>query len=237
MATILLTRPQEDSRRFALQIREQMPKIEILVSPLMRVTYRDAVPTTAPKALIFTSRHGVLAAQSMNLAKNIPVFAVGDATARAAQTLFKTVHSADGDASALVRTIKTAAPKPPLLHIRGGHSRGEIAQTLNALGLQTDDLVAYDQDLLPLTPAAQSLLEGAKPMIVPLFSPRTAAQFATQCPPGACLFLACMSEAVADEVKHLPAKMRTIADDPTASAMLAALPALIASARRLEAQG
>jgi uroporphyrinogen-III synthase len=57
--------------------------------------------------------------------------------------------------------------------------------------------VLYDQPLCPLSEAAQNAIIGEVPCIVPLFSPRTAAQFAKQVKDVRSTTAVVMSDAVA----------------------------------------
>ncbi|MFD1807862.1 uroporphyrinogen-III synthase [Gemmobacter lanyuensis] len=85
---------------------------------------------------------------------------MGARTAAEAQALGLEAQSADGDAEALVRLILSDAPPPPLLHLHGAETRGEIAQRLNSAGLETFSQVIYCQKPQPLAdPAIAALRE------------------------------------------------------------------------------
>jgi uroporphyrinogen-III synthase len=60
------------------------------------------------------------------------------------------------------------------LHVRGEHSRGDIA---GRLGEQIGEVVAYRQVSVPLSEKAREKLAGKHEVILPLFSPRTAQLF------------------------------------------------------------
>jgi uroporphyrinogen-III synthase len=235
--TLLLTRPAEASDRFAAQLRgvlgDRMP--EVLVAPLMRVDYAGRLPEMAEVAeLIFTSANGVRAYAAAGGPRDRPAWTVGAATAEAARRAGMKPRAAGGDARALISEIEAAHPSGCLLHVRGEHARGGVAQRLRAAGLDAQEAVLYRQILLPLGDAARRRLDRDAPVIVPLFSPRTAAQFAAQHGGRAPLLLAALSAAVADEVAHLPAQRLVVADRPDAPAMLAAVSALLDHAAWLE---
>ena len=154
---------------------------------------------------------------------------VGDRTAQAARTAGFDARSAAGDAEALVASILTAAPPGPLLHLRGRDSRGAIAPRLTAAGIATDELVVYAQEPQPLTDAARTVLQGDGPVIVPLFSPRTAQIFAAT-HPKARLFIAALSPAVLAALGDVRVEQATMATRPDAEALLQALVPLIAAA-------
>jgi uroporphyrinogen-III synthase len=222
---ILLTRPAAQSQRFARDLRAAVAfPLRITISPLMvPVLIPDAVPTGPVAALIFTSETGVAAyaAQPARIADI--AYCVGDRTARAACALGLTVVSADGDAEALIALLKSAAPAGLLLHLRGRAARGDVAPRLAAAGLQAEAAVVYDQQPCPLTPAAQRLLRGTAPVILPLFSPRSARLFASGAEPKAPLRIVAMSPAVADALPPLLPDRLVIAQAPTAQAMVAAV--------------
>jgi len=86
---------------------------------------------------------------------------------------------------------------------------------LNDSGIPAQGVTAYDQPLHPLSRDALAVLDGQTQVIVPLFSPRTAAHFAKECPQSADVLCIAMSPAVAAAVKTA-----LIAPEPTASSML-----------------
>jgi uroporphyrinogen-III synthase len=182
-----------------------------------------AVPTDPVTALIFTSETGVqaYAAQSARIAPL--AYCVGARTARAARALGLRVVSADGDAEALIALVKAQAPAGPLLHLRGRDARGDVAPRLTAAGLPTTAAIVYDQQPCAPTPAALRLLRGRAPVIVPLFSPRSARLFAASVEPLAPLRIVTMSRAVADAVDPSRAQHLAIAAQPTSAAMVATI--------------
>ncbi len=222
---ILLTRPAAQSQRFARDLRRAVPlALRITISPLMQpVLMPDAVPDRLVAGLIFTSETGVqaYAAQPLRIAQ--VAYCVGDRTARTARALGMQVVSADGDAEALIALIKAQSPDGPLLHLRGRDARGDVAPRLTAAGVQTDTVIVYDQQPCAPTPAALRLLRGRVPLIVPLFSPRSARLFAAIVEPVAPLRIVAMSEAVANAVDPALGGDIAIAKAPTSAAMVVAI--------------
>jgi uroporphyrinogen-III synthase len=82
----------------------------------------------------------------------------------------------------------------------------------------------YRQDAQPLTPEAAAILGAKGPVILPLFSPRSATLFRAALPSEvhATLLLAAMSAAVAEEARAIPHRALETASHPTAEAMLQA---------------
>lgn len=152
-------------------------------------------------------------------------YCVGDQTARAARRAGFVTQSAAGDAEALIRMILQTFPNQPLLHMCGTDTRGDVAEKLKKAGIETHTLIVYRQDPAPLTKAAKHILEGIRPVIVPLFSPRTAQIFAAQAEPIATapLYVVGLSAAVMDAVGALPCVGFETATDPNAEAMIAAV--------------
>ena len=107
-----------------------------------------------------------------------------------------------------------------LCHIRGVHSRGQVAARLIAQGRVCKEVIAYDQRDIPPTKAALQALQGTDPIVLPLFSPRSALLIPAvhQAP----VHVIAMSSAVGAEVADLGADTVTIAENPNFEAMLAA---------------
>ncbi len=224
----LLTRPQPQSDRFAAALVARFgPRLTITNSPLIAPAFLS--PTLAKRpysALILTSETG---AQSVAHHPNLPsrAYCVGHRTAQTARSLGLTALSADGDAGDLIALIRAAAESGPLLHLRGVDARGDIAATLSAAGIPTDQSITYDQRPQPLSAAARALLDGANPVLLPLFSPRTATLLAAQGPFRAPLLVASLSAAVAAAAAPLAATRQATADAPNADALLTAVSTII----------
>ena len=100
------------------------------------------------------------------------VATVGEATAESAREF-------GADATCHGETLDEFLTKAekligPLLHCRGVHSRGKLAETLRAKGFDAAEAVIYDQVEIPLNGAARELLNGNSKVCAPVFSPRSA---------------------------------------------------------------
>lgn len=220
--TILLTRPEDGAERFVQQLRDRFGDIPVVFSPLLRIEPSGSQPDLTPyRGVIVTSANGV-----PNGGIGVPCHVVGQTTAQAARAAGLDVQTVEIDAQALIQRILADRVAGPLLHLRGEHARGDIALTLTAAGIQTDEAVVYAQKECPLTPEAQAVLHGKSPVLVPLFSPRTARIFAAQ-RPQAPLVIAAMSPAVVQALGDMPVKLLEIAATPDANAMLDATQRLI----------
>ena len=236
--TLLLTRPRPQAERFAQAFAERFgPAIRIVISPLLRIEPQQGAlpPLSDYSGLVFSSRNGVQSLAGMSDDRRLPAYCVGARTAEAARAIGLRAEFCGADADALVARLAQAAPGGRLLHLRGAHARGGIAERLSASGQPCDEAVIYDQIPQKLSPEALDLLTGEGLVLLPLFSPRSA-RLAAQATAGATapLALASMSRAVTEAwAGPLPVLLRQAAH-PDAAAMLDALGALIAAARHLE---
>lgn len=235
----LLTRPAAQGDRFASALRARFgAEIEIIDSPLLAPEFLTPVlPARRFQALIFTSQTGVEAyrriAADPALPEVLQAWCVGDRTAQAARDAGLEPLSAQGDAAALVQAITSARPPGPLLHLRGQEVRGDLASSLESAGIETYSAIVYTQAPQPLTAPAMAALQADVALLVPLFSPRTAALFAAatrQIDLRARLWLASLSPAVATAAGDLPCAGHVIAARPDAAAMIASLAGLIDAA-------
>jgi len=202
--------------------REQLAP---LYSPLIQITAQpDPVDMRASDAAIFTSANGVLHAPP---GQGRAAFCVGTATTAAARAKGWNAQHAGDDADGLVATIAQIAPGQRLFHLSGTHTRGNITQRLSQAGLSTAHHAVYDQILCPLTPDAMTCLHGGKPAIVPLFSPRTAAHFASQINDLGSVHVVALSPAVADAIQGKLVASLTVVPHPNAQAMGAAIATLL----------
>lgn len=175
-ASLLLTRAQEDAERFVAELDPALlAAVDICIAPLLRIEAAGSA-TDLPDTddVIFTSAKAVeIAPQGQGrVAYCVGAMTAGAATANGWQV--KLIAETAEDLLSAIETTK------PLTHLSGRHQRGDIAERLTNRGVSCRRQVIYDQHLQPLSDAAQQMLEGDKPVIVPLFSPRIAGHFAQQ---------------------------------------------------------
>lgn len=236
MPILLMTRPEPESQRFVADLRARgAGPFQAVISPLIGISFGAGMVDLAHlSGVILTSRHAVAALIKAGVACSGRAYVVGGATSRAAAEAGFEVVDADGDAEALIALITRHAPSGPLLHLRGTHSRGNIAERLSKAGLNMTEQVVYDQPALPLSEPALQALAGQTPVVAPLFSPRTAALLATykvQAP----LSVAAMSESVAKAAGSLHVEENCVAARPAAVEMLVVTADLLNRARLLVA--
>lgn len=230
---VLLTRPAAQSQRFADQLQAAFGPLTIVITPLIAPEYLiPALPAQNFQALILTSETGAHAAGQLLLkSQALPdlAFCVGDRTAEVATKVGFRTLSAKGTAVDLIAMIQGQQTSGPLLHLHGKDSRGNVAQTLTKRGLETISVVCYDQRAQALNPEALDALALDEPLLVPLFSPRTAQIFAESlpAPPRAPLWIAALSSAVADQARATNPQHLVTAARPDADAMLHAVAELL----------
>ena len=113
-------------------------------------------------------------------------------------------------------------------------TRGDVARRLTGAGLPCGSQVLYQQLLCPLSEEAEAARTAQIPLIVPLFSPRSAAHFANLWPDPAHLTLIAMSPAVANAMPRLQTGARHVSKVPTAQAMADLLRDVAAPLLRVE---
>lgn len=236
---LLLTRPAEQGRNFSLCLTQRFgDRICLIDTPLLAPRFFDIVLPEGPfAALVLTSQTGVDAFARLGGAMSaLPkdVYCVGHQTARHALAVGLRPVIVEPDSAALIARIKLQRPLGKLLHLRGQDARGEVAKNLNIAGIDTVETATYAQLAQTLTPAAEAALVGQMPVVVPLFSPRTALIFATEMAriKGISpLWIAAISGAVALEVATLGAQVSQ-ATSPDAPAMAAVIATILDDVNR-----
>lgn len=229
---LLLTRPEAQSRAFAATLALRFgDRLRTVVAPLMAPRFLSPQLPEGPfDAVIFTSATALDAARRLGTLLPIRAWCVGTRTAEVAQAAGFNASSANGDADDLVAAILSDPPKGRLLHLRGDDSRGDVAERLTAHGIATIATLIYRQEPQPLTPEAIALLQDPAPLILPIFSPRSAVLLAAALPTTtrARLHIAAISAAVAEAAALIPHVTLVVARQPDADCMLNVVGSLLA---------
>ncbi|WP_162913159.1 uroporphyrinogen-III synthase [Rhodospirillaceae bacterium SYSU D60014] len=242
----LITRPEADAAPVAEALRAR--GLETTVEPLLTIRPLPDAPLDLEgvQALLFTSANGVRALAVHSTAghseiPDLPVFAVGDATAEAARAVgFERVESAAGDVDDLARLVRDRLDPAagPLLHVAGTVTAGDLAGDLGEAGFELRRAVLYEAEPVDrLSPAVtEALADGAFDLVL-FFSPRTACSFvelvrrpagvdtdpdlaerlAAGCGKAEAL---CLSAAVAEAADDLPWRQVRTAERPDLPSML-----------------
>ena len=223
MAILLLTRPAAASARTRAEVQRLRLGQRVVVSPVIEIVPVAFASGTVPAGLILTSENGAEAAGRLGLPKGLRAWCVGAQTAEAARMAGFDAVSAEGDAEALLRLILAGEDRGPLLHLRGEHARGDIAPRLRAAGRDARDAVAYRQDERTLNAEAQAVLAGREAVVLPLYSPRSAAILAAQGPFVAPLRVIAISRPTLKAAGTLGAAEARIIGNPDGREMLSAI--------------
>ncbi len=220
---VLITRPLEDALPLARELAEI--GVDSLIEPLLTIDYLGEPPRLAGvQALLMTSANGVRAFRRLSGERALPLFAVGDATARtAAEENFQNIFSAAGDVAALAELVadKCDPNAGDLLHVAGTRGAGDLGGGLTAAGFKYRRAVLYTaRKSESLTAEARDALRTGDLAGVVLYSPRTADTFAELVRAAgleaACknIDAFCLSAAVADALSGLAWRKQFVARHP-----------------------
>ena len=229
----LVTRPEPDASREAEALAAHGH--EAVLAPLLKIEFAPDVPLdlVGAQALIVTSRNALRALATRREFENVrrlPLFAVGEATARAARELgFAILVRAPGTAAGLPELIggKPDPKRGSLLQLAGENLAFDLKTALEAKGFTLHQPVLYRAVPAEQLPArVLSLLKAGELDGAILLSPRTARTFAalidkhgavTQ---GRRLVCYCLSQAVAEVLAPLGFGVR-VASKPREEDVLA----------------
>lgn len=235
---LLVTRPRPDAEPFAQALAAC--GIESAIEPMIDIIDLPGppIPRRNEQAILFTSANGPRALQRRNSGDlsalaALPVYAVGDATAKAARAAgFRQVDSASGDVAALTALVlaRLSPQEGPLLHVAGSQLAGDLAGRLTAAGFIVNRAAIYAaRKATALSAATQEGLRLGLFDGVTFFSPRTAAAFVTLCCDcGVVAHLRdvaaiCLSQAVAQAVSGVTWRIVLVAPRPDQDALLGCL--------------
>jgi uroporphyrinogen-III synthase len=225
---VLVTRPEPQATATAalLEARGHVAH----KAPVARIEPVDvALPAVGDvDAVLLTSANG---ARALGRHAALPVYAVGEATARAARAAGAAiVHTAHGDWRSLARLLGGAdgpASGARLLHLAGAEVRGDLAGAARALGFAFERRVVYAARPVPwLAPPTIALLERQSLDAVAFFSPAHAATWRRQIERAAMepslfpLVAMALSEAVAVPLDGLPWRAVRVAATPEVAALI-----------------
>lgn len=233
MRTALVTRPRDDSEGVAAELRAR--HLAVMIEPLLCIRPLDAVAidTTGVQGILATSANGVRALAGALADRDLPVWAVGDASAKAARDLgYRQVESAGGDVHSLAALVteRCDPAKGAFLHAAGTVVAGDLAGMLAEQGFATRRVVLYEAVTADtLSPELAGALTNGGVELALFFSPRTAATFvrlvraaglADQC---RTITAYALSPAVAEALGMISWRGVHVAASPTQAALLAAL--------------
>lgn len=229
---VFITRPAADGQDLADKLRA-LPGAEPVLTPLLEIIGRPgpAISLESAQALAFTSANGVRAFAARQPDREIPVLAVGPASAEAARKAgFSDIREAAGDVAALADLIiRTCKPSGGVIHHMGGAAlAGDLAGALSAEGFTVERHVLYEARKATALPGPiRTALERAEPSIVCAYSPRTARTLRDLVSAGGltaqarALTLIALSPAVAEAIHPLQVGAVEVARVPQSEDILA----------------
>lgn len=173
---------------------------------------------------IFSSSNGVAHAPA-GLGRS--AYCVGEATTSAALAKGWRAEMRGTTADSLVASLIQNPPHGRMVHMSGTHTRGDIAARLEAHGMQVETVAVYDQVAQKLSTEALALLASAHPVIVPLFSPRTAKLFSCEAHGCANVHVIAFSKAVAQSLDRASYATVALSSAPDSTAMQAAIASVL----------
>ena len=229
---MLVTRPEPDAAATARRLAGI--GIDAVILPLL---VRETLPVGLPDpagfaAIALTSANALLALAergALGAFRAVPVFAVGDRTARAARDAgFLTVTSTGGDVSALVEHLAHAGLTGPIFYPAAAEQAADLARALAPFGVMVVTARIYRMHAAQTFPAElfAELAEGRIGAAL-FYSRRTAAAFCglladrLDRPAKTRLGVLCLSEQVAEPLVETHFVRVGLADHPSEAAMLA----------------
>ena len=231
MTHMLVTRPEPDGQSTVARLKAL--DIEAVSVPLM---VREVLDISLPPpdgftAMILTSANAVRSLVDRGVVGDylqLPVFAVGERTAREAQLAgFQRVSSAAGALRDLVNAMAIARLPGPVFYPAGKHGSGDLAQALSPLGIMVVTARIYDMVAVDsLSPETLADLCDGRINAVLHYSRRTAQIFAglagaldrkQRSRPA----MLCLSEMVAEPLLENHFNRISLADRPEEDAMMA----------------
>lgn len=201
--------------------------LDALVFPLLAVELINAVPDLdAVGGLVFTSANAVRAFADLSPRREFAVFAVGEATAKAARAAgFAEVSIGPSNGAALVELIitKWRTASGMLAAISPEAPAFDVAKALRAAGLPVRRLVLYRTvpETVPPPGLLNALAEGIDGVLI--HSPRAAEALAALTLPAtdfADMTLYALSEACVQPLQALPWREVRVADQPREDTLL-----------------
>jgi uroporphyrinogen-III synthase len=234
MRSVLVTRPQPAADEFAEKLRRE--GFYVYLAPLMEYVEIMAEMNDLARyqALVFTSAYTVQIFSRRSPERQLPVLAVGDATAATAgKAGFALVYSANGDSDDVAELIRAKASELSLkkiLHPCSEDTPGDIEAAAGRFGVKVVRRPVYKANFINRLPddVLRALHLNAIDAVT-LFSARTAANFVNIMKQkdlsgaSAGLDVVCISERVAAELKSIPWRTVRIARHPGMESMVEAL--------------
>ena len=231
LSYILLTRPHDQAFSLAEILKKYgvIPE-NILINPIMKIEgVMLSYNFTSVGGLLITSANALTYLPADLIGSNLPTFCVGEATTRAALKRGLRAKHLAATAQGLCDVLSVQDLKGPLLHLRGTHTTLDLELYFRDTALEVQSLIIYRQTAQDLELVTYTLLRGTAPIILPIFSLRSAKLLCALDINWALHTSVAISEAVADQCRAVGFGKVIVSHKPTADSMLNAItPLLIA---------
>lgn len=222
--TLLLTRPEASSRRFLVELRNALGgDLPAVISPLMAPRFFD-IDLPDARNIVFTSETAVAAVTRLGADRSPLAWCVGPRTALAARAAGYRAVEGGGTGEDLARELIAKRPEGRVFCPAAQDQAFDIENALRKAGIDTVSAVVYAQQPSPPTVEALTLMAGDAPVILPLFSVRSAslavAAFRDRRAP---LYITAMSVGIAGAAGALRPERMSIASSPDAAALIRAI--------------
>ncbi|MGB3335899.1 MAG: uroporphyrinogen-III synthase [Devosia sp.] len=226
---MLVTRPEPDAQ--ATLARLDALGIDAIAAPLMlrRTLDGSLPPSDGFTAIVLTSANAIRSLADRGVLaqyRHLPVFAVGDHTAReASEAGFERVSSAAGALQDLVNAMTIARVPGPIFYPTGKHQSADLAKALAPSGIMVATSKVYDMVAAEALPEGVLVELGGQIDAVLAYSRRSAEIFATLAATmpresRSRLAMLCLSEAVAGPLLEARFSRISLADRPDEDAMM-----------------
>lgn len=186
--SLLLFRPAVQAAAFAVDLEARLPgRFRPIAVPLTETILTDTpLPLEAAQGILLSSGTAVGVLEARGIPPGLPVWCVGDQTARRAHEAGFAAYSAHGDAAALVTLVlRMARPHSgPLLYLHGKHVATDIVGALAQEGLTVRSVVVYEERAAPMPDIVRARLAAGTEDVLAFFSPRMARLFAASARAG-----------------------------------------------------
>ncbi|MCR6671186.1 uroporphyrinogen-III synthase [Devosia ginsengisoli] len=226
---MLVTRPEPDAQATLARL-DALGIAGVAVPLMVRQTLDSSLPPPDGfTAMVLTSANAVRALADRDMLapyRHLPVFAVGDHTAREANEAgFERVSSAAGAFQDLVNAMTIARMKGPIFYPAGKHQSADLAKALAPLGVMVATAKVYEMVAADALPDAVLAELGEEIGAVLAYSRRSAEVFARLADAlprtrRSRLAMLCMSEAVAEPLLEARFSRISLADRPDEDAMM-----------------
>ena len=196
----------------------------ILVDSITKIEGVDVLYNfSSVKGLLITSSNAVTYLPAALAGSKLPTFCVGGATTHVALKQGLMAQHLAATAQGLYNVLSRRFLEGPLLHLRGSHSTLDFEAYFRDTPTDVQNLITYQQIAQDLAPATYTLLRGMVPIVLPIFSPRSAELLCKLDLNWALHTCVAISETVAVRCRTAGFGQVLVSPEPSAGSMLSTL--------------